>query len=335
MNAVFCRSYRSSDALWWLQRRTALWLLLFPCCLTASVLRRFALQRRVTGVGVVGVLTQRAGPGAEDEPRSREEGTSQQGESTAGAAETRLHGVPVLTLICHLALVNTYVFSAGIAVLCIQGLVAGAAVRSTLSHDVTLTAQRSLALKTTEVLHVPVSPFCLCTFICQNNLIAGLAAGLEPLSVVPAAVDLSVLEEVNQIDEQLAAGGTLETLRVPTAAVSCPTGKHRYVSTADLSTTLLADGSRHSYWEESDDASAQVFSFPLLTEQTQLLLLLLVQRVTVLGLTVVGWQLVQQLFDSVSLPWTVHIRHPVLWQAAKILVDLFRLEPRWDPCVLL
>lgn len=47
---------------------------------------------------------------------------------------------------------------------------------------------------------------------------------------------------------------------------------------------LLADCSRHSYWEESDDASAQVFSFPLLTEQTQLLLLLLIQRVTVLGL---------------------------------------------------
>lgn len=47
---------------------------------------------------------------------------------------------------------------------------------------------------------------------------------------------------------------------------------------------LLADGSCHSYWEESDDALAQVFSFPLLTEQTQLLLLLLVQRVTVLGL---------------------------------------------------
>lgn len=47
---------------------------------------------------------------------------------------------------------------------------------------------------------------------------------------------------------------------------------------------LLADGSRHGYWKESDDASAQVFSFPLLTEQTQLLLLLIVQRVTVLGL---------------------------------------------------
>lgn len=47
---------------------------------------------------------------------------------------------------------------------------------------------------------------------------------------------------------------------------------------------LLADGSCHSYWEESDNASAQVLSFPLLTEQTQLLLLLIIQRVTVLGL---------------------------------------------------
>ena len=70
------------------------------------------------------------------------------------------------------------------------------------------------------------------------HLVTGLAAGLEPLSVVPAAVDLSVLEEVDEIDEQLAAGGALETLRVPTAAVSRPTGKHCYVSTADLPATL-------------------------------------------------------------------------------------------------
>lgn len=62
--------------------------------------------------------------------------------------------------------IHTYVFSAGIAVLCVQRLVAGAAVRSTLSHDVTLASQRSLTLKTTEVLHVPVSSFRLRTFIC-------------------------------------------------------------------------------------------------------------------------------------------------------------------------
>lgn len=56
--------------------------------------------------------------------------------------------------------------------------------------------------------------------------------------MVPAAVDLSVLVEVDQIDQQLAAGDTLETLGVPTAAVTCSTGKHSDVSTADLSATL-------------------------------------------------------------------------------------------------
>lgn len=52
---------------------------------------------------------------------------------------------------------------------------------------------------------------------------------------------------------------------------------------------LLADGSSHSNWEESDDASSQVFSLPLLAEQTQLFLLLLVQRVTVLRLQQTHW----------------------------------------------
>lgn len=72
----------------------------------------------------------------------------------------------------------------------------------------------------------------------NNHLVAGLAAGLEPLSVVPATVNLSILVEVDQIDQQLVAGRALETLRVPAAAVSRPTGKHCHISTADLSATL-------------------------------------------------------------------------------------------------
>lgn len=40
-------------------------------------------------------------------------------------------------------------------------------------------------------------------------------------------------------------------------------------------------------------------------------------------LAVVGRKLVQQLLDSVSLPWAVHVRHPVLRQAAEILVNLY------------
>lgn len=63
--------------------------------------------------------------------------------------------------------------------------------------------------------------------------------------MVPAAVDLPLLEEVDQIDQQLAAGGTLETLRVPTAALFCPTGKHSDVSAADL---LLALEEKQIWW---------------------------------------------------------------------------------------
>lgn len=40
-------------------------------------------------------------------------------------------------------------------------------------------------------------------------------------------------------------------------------------------------------------------------------------------LAVMGWKLVQQLFDPVSLPKAVHIRHSVLWQAAEVLVHLY------------
>lgn len=100
VNAVFCGD---ADALWWLQWGPALrlLLLLFP------LLSWSALQRRVAGVGVVGVFTQGAGSGAEDEAGPGQEGSPQQGQLTAGAAEAGLHRVPVLALVRHLALVDT------------------------------------------------------------------------------------------------------------------------------------------------------------------------------------------------------------------------------------
>lgn len=51
----------------------------------------------------------------------------------------------------------TDVLSAGIAVLGVQRLVAGTAVRPALSHDVALTAECRLAFKAAEVPHVPVA----------------------------------------------------------------------------------------------------------------------------------------------------------------------------------
>ena len=107
MSAIFPRDREDVGALRWLLRGAALWLLDLVCRLTAPVLQRPALQGRVAGVGVVGVLPQGAGPGAEDEAPPWEEGPAQQGEPTAGTAETRLGSVPVLALVGHLTLVYT------------------------------------------------------------------------------------------------------------------------------------------------------------------------------------------------------------------------------------
>lgn len=72
----------------------------------------------------------------------------------------------------------------------------------------------------------------------RPHLVTGLAARLQPLSVVPATVHLPVLVEIDQINQQLAAGDTLETLRVPAASMTRPAGKNSNVSTADLPATL-------------------------------------------------------------------------------------------------
>ena len=68
---------------------------------------RVALEGRVAGVRVVGVLPERAGARAEDEPPLGQEGATQEGQVAARAAEAGLRGVPVLPLIRHLALVYT------------------------------------------------------------------------------------------------------------------------------------------------------------------------------------------------------------------------------------
>lgn len=56
--------------------------------------------------------------------------------------------------------------------------------------------------------------------------------------MVTSAVDMAVLVEVDEVDEQLAAGGTLEALRVPACAVSRTRGKHGYITSINLPSTL-------------------------------------------------------------------------------------------------
>lgn len=59
---------------------------------------------------------------------------------------------------------------AGVAVLGVERLEAGAAVGPTLLHDVALTAQHRFALKAAEVLHVPVAALGLRALVRQDDL---------------------------------------------------------------------------------------------------------------------------------------------------------------------
>lgn len=69
-------------------------------------------------------------------------------------------------------------------------------------------------------------------------LIAGCAAGLQPLGVVPPAEDLPVLVEVDEVHQQFAAGAADEAGRVPAHAVTRPRRKHGDVAAVYLSPAL-------------------------------------------------------------------------------------------------
>ena len=64
----------------------------------------------------------------------------------------------------------TYVLGTGVAIFCIQGLKAVAAVGPSLLQDVALATQHRLTLEAAEVFHVPVSPLGFCAFIRKDDL---------------------------------------------------------------------------------------------------------------------------------------------------------------------
>jgi len=69
-------------------------------------------------------------------------------------------------------------------------------------------------------------------------LVAGGAARLQPLGVVPAAVDLPVLVEVDEVHQQLVAGAAHEAGRVPAHAVTGARRKHGDVAAVYLAAAL-------------------------------------------------------------------------------------------------
>ena len=64
----------------------------------------------------------------------------------------------------------TDVLPAGVAVLGVEGLEAGAAVGPALLHDVALAPQHRLTLEAAEVLHVPMPALRLGAFVSKDDL---------------------------------------------------------------------------------------------------------------------------------------------------------------------
>lgn len=72
----------------------------------------------------------------------------------------------------------------------------------------------------------------------RTHLITGTAARLQPLSVMSAAVKLSILVEIDQIHQQLLTHGADETLGVPVLSMTRSGCKDHNVSPIYLTTTL-------------------------------------------------------------------------------------------------
>jgi hypothetical protein len=67
-------------------------------------------------------------------------------------------------------LIDSDWFSASVAILGKDGVETVEAIRSRIAHDVTLTAQNSIAFKTGKMTHVPGSTFRFRTLVRQNQL---------------------------------------------------------------------------------------------------------------------------------------------------------------------
>lgn len=130
--------------------------------------------------------------------------------------------MPVLSLMGHLALINTDRFTAGIAVLGEEGIEAVKAEGATITHDVPLTPQLAVTFEAGKMTHVPRLSLCLCALVGKDDLVTRGTSGFEALRVVPSAVQLAFLVEVDEVYKQLTAGITAETGRMPAAVGTCP-----------------------------------------------------------------------------------------------------------------
>ena len=79
--------------------------------------------------------------------------------------------MPMLSIVTHLTLIDTYRLATKIAIFSKHVIKAAETIRLSLTHNVPLTAQLLIAVKACKVLHMPSSSLRFRAFIRKNNLI--------------------------------------------------------------------------------------------------------------------------------------------------------------------
>lgn len=226
--------------------------------------------------------------GTVDEPFSRKKRSPEQRNMARVASKAAFGGMPVLTLVGHLTLVDADGITAGVTVFGKGGIETVQAERASVSHDVPFTAQLSIAFKTTEMPHVPRSTFSFCTFIGKNYLITRCASRFKAFGVVSSTIEFSVFEKVDEVYQEFLADAAGKAAGVPARVGAGSRCEHGHITLRDgfitVSTRLLLT-------ELLQGASAQGFLLPLLREQAQLFPLVLMQGVAIPHLVVVRREL--------------------------------------------
>lgn len=132
-------------------------------------MRRTQLWTR-TGVRRRWWLTLATGNRTIDGAPTWQKRTTQQRAATRAAREALIGGMPVLSVVAHLALVDADHLAAVVAVLGEHGVEAAQAVGLSLPHDVALPAQLMLALLAGEVFHVPGATLGLRALVREDDL---------------------------------------------------------------------------------------------------------------------------------------------------------------------
>lgn len=98
--------------------------------------------------------------------------------------------------------------------------VAGLADRFVVLHDVRLSSQDTVTVKTTEVFQMPVLTLSLSVLITEDQLITSATPWLLAVSIVASTVKFTLFPEVDHVHQQFFAGAAYEAGRVPQFVIS-------------------------------------------------------------------------------------------------------------------